>query len=629
MMPREWELCLDSWIILVERYLTLPAKAFVIEASKSPLLSHFLVSYVKDAPVSKDIKSLRLRQQSFRLAHRTMTALRPVPSPLLEWEFLTDLSLVYGKSKALSKLLEDTWGHILDASPSLEVHKRTLIKMLETKGTEPGLEIVLTPDLALIRACQCYGQSLMVGSDLIDALSSAYDRVGPNLRKRIVTVVYFSLTSLMGPEPKTSTLLDHLYSLKTSALVKALVESTPFLRKMRDGSLGQDSGRAKSLIESLQAYEKTPDGKSKRPIRRKLDKGKGRANDEYGHGALGNVHVHKLSLVSHVQDLFPDLGSGFIIKLLDEYDDDTAQVTDHLLNDDLPAHLQGLDRTEEISHAATPQTNDLVPDLAPHSTPPLLPTRRNIYDDDDFDRLAVDASKLRLGKKEDVTADQLLSSERSTSQKAAILSALAAFDSDDDERDDTYDVEDVGGTVDTTNDENAADLRQEMHEEALFNAYKMTPNLFDRDAETRRGKGRAALRTETGMTDEAIEGWAIMIGRDPRRLRRLEAKFEMGGGGQRPFQRALEGTAWKGDSGTEGTEDSDIGGAARGERGGRARGRGGGGGQWREGLGVAGPADDKGTQVTRQRKDANKGSRANHNRRDQRARKMARGGFPG
>lgn len=57
-------------------------------------------------------------------------------------------------------------------------------------------------------------------------------------------------------------------------------------------------------------------------------------------------------------------------------------------------------------------------------------------------------------------------------------------------------------------------------------------------------------------------------------------------------------------------------------RGGGGRGRGGGG----AGGDVAGPADDRGTQIARQRKDAQKGSRANHNRRDQRARKMARGG---
>ena len=628
-MPEEWESCLDSWVFLIQRYLTLPVKVFAVKASKNPSIAHFLVSCVKDPPIAKDIKSLRLRQQCFLLAHRMLTAVKPIPSPLLEWDYLANLSLVYGKSTALSRLLEDIWDQVLDGSPSLETHKRVLIKILEARSTGSELEWVLTPNLALIRACHRYGQFLMVGSDLVDALSSAYERVEPSLKQKIVTVVYFSLMSLMGPDPKTSTLIDHLYGLKSSPIIKAMVESTPFLQKMREQTSGQESGRAKSLIASLASYEKGPGGRPKRPVRRKLDKGKRRDNDQYGHGALGNVHVHKLSLVSQVQDLFPDLGSGFIIKLLDEYDDDTALVTDALLNDNLPAHLQELDRTEEITHTSTPQTHDLAPDLAPHSTPPLLPSRRNIYDDDDFDRLAVDASKLRLGKKENVTADKLLAAERSTGQKAAILSALAAFDSDDDERDDTYDVEDVGGTVDTTNDDNAADLRQEMHEEALFNAYNMTPDLFNRDAETRRGKARAALRSETGMTDEAIEGWAIMVARDPRWSRRLEAKFKMGGGGQRPPQRVLEGTAWRGDSGTEGTEDSDVGGAARGGRGGRGRGRGRGGGGGRGGAGVAGPSDDKGTQVARQRKDANKGSRANHNRRDQRAKKMARGGFPG
>ncbi|KAL8827011.1 MAG: hypothetical protein Q9170_007185 [Blastenia crenularia] len=43
---------------------------------------------------------------------------------------------------------------------------------------------------------------------------------------------------------------------------------------------------------------------------------------------------------------------------------------------------------------------------------------------------------------------------------------------------------------------------------------------------------------------------------------------------------------------------------------------------------MAGPADEKGTQIARERKDANKGARANHNRRDQRARKMAREAVP-
>ena len=214
----------------------------------------------------------------------------------------------------------------------------------------------------------------------------------------------------------------------------------------------------------------------------------------------------------------------------------------------------------------------------------------------------------------------LLQDRASAPNKAAILSALAAFDPDDDERDDTYDVEDVGGTVDAAvpgTDEADSDLKDE-NDEALFRAYKTNPEAFGRDAQTRRGKARLALKSETRMTDEAIEGWAIMVARDPRRLRRLEAKFEVG-------QRELERTSYREGLAESGTEESD-----RGE-GGRGRGRGGFRGRGRgRGVGsVTGPADDRGTQVARQRKDANKGARANHNRRDQRAKKMSRAGFPG
>jgi len=156
-------------------------------------------------------------------------------------------------------------------------------------------------------------------------------------------------------------------------------------------------------------------------------------------------------------------------------------------------------------------------------------------------------------------------------------------------------------------------------EEALFNAYRASPGVFGRESATRRGAARVALRSETGLTDEAIEGWGVMLGRDAGRMRRLEARF----GGGRGGQRELMGTAWRAGAAGSGTEESDVGGGGGG-RGGRGKGRGTARGR---GGNVAGPADEKATQVARLRKDANKASRANHNRRDQRARKMARGGF--
>lgn len=631
-MPAEWQLCLDSWLLLAQTHLLLSTKVYSLKITKNPSLVHFLVSYAQNLPETPaSAKEHDFRKKCFLLVHRSLSEVKPAPQILLEWAFLADLSRGYAKSTVLSRLLVDVWRQeALEGSHSMRTHKADLILGLEHNLASGDSEELLASVVALLRTCYPYGQFLMLGSDLIDALSTAFENAKtPIMRKKFVTVAYFGLTSLLEPEqPRISTLLDHLYSLKATtkddSLLKALVESTPFLQKMQTRISGPEATRARSLMESLKAFENLQGGRSKEPVRRKIDKGKRKDLDQYGHDSTGGIHVHKLSLVAQVQDLFPDLGSAFIVKLLDEYNDDTEQVTAHLLDDNLPPHLNALDRTENLPQGTAPQTYDLAPGLEPHPTPPLRPTRRNIHDNDEFDRLAIDTSKVALGRKNaDLTADKLLSDQRPSSQKAAILSALAAFDSDDDERDDTYDAEDVGGTVDTTNDDNAGERREEVHEEALFNAYQMSPDVFNRDSDTRRGKYRAALKSETGMTDEAIEGWGIMAARDPRRLQRLERKYEMSGGAASQTQ--LGRSSWTADSGVEGTEDSDVGGNARGGRGGRARGR----GRGRGGAGVAGPSDDKETQVARQRKDANKGSRANHNRRDQRARKMARGGLSG
>ena len=50
-------------------------------------------------------------------------------------------------------------------------------------------------------------------------------------------------------------------------------------------------------------------------------------------------------------------------------------------------------------------------------------------------------------------------------------------------------------------------------------AYIRDPKLFDRDAQTRRSKGRAELKTQTGWSDEQIEGWRIMLERNVCHIR--------------------------------------------------------------------------------------------------------------
>jgi activating signal cointegrator complex subunit 2 len=45
-------------------------------------------------------------------------------------------------------------------------------------------------------------------------------------------------------------------------------------------------------------------------------------------------------------------------------------------------------------------------------------------------------------------------------------------------------------------------------------AYIRDPKLFERDAQTRRGKARSELKAQTGWGDEQIEGWRIMLERN-------------------------------------------------------------------------------------------------------------------
>lgn len=612
--------------------------------SRDPSIVEFVVSYVTHNTTQSPLNlptnssnSQSLRKESFLLTHRLLSELKPVPPRLLEWSFLADLSIVYSKSSSLKALLQDMWIRE-DLDTKLQKSKISLIQTLDGCGknqTSAELEGVLLRTVALLKSSFRYGQLLMVGSDFIDAISSAFEKVSVPLQKKLIAITYLCLSSLMEPlNPKLSLLLDHLYSLDSAShgqsLCSSLCSTTPFLRRMRDGISDPEAIRAETLMARLGHFDRarSASSKSKKAMLRKRNKGKMKDDDDkHGYEAADGIHLHRMSLITQTQDLFPDLGSAFIMKLLDHYGDDIEQTTAHLLDDSLPAHLKALDRSEEIKAQPDLQdTSEIATELSPRY-PFVQPSRRNVYDGDDFDRLAISPSQIHQGTKNlNTTADTMLQDRSAAPNKAAILSALAAFDSDDDERDDTYDVEDVGGAIDQaipSNEDEDADFRDN-DEQALFSAYRMSPELFGRDANTRRGKARANFKNETGMTDEAIEGWAVMIERDPRRLGRLEAKYSTFTG----VQPELARTSYRGSPAGSGIEESDGGEGPNDARevnrsGLRGTGRGA-----RRGDAAANPSDERSAQAAR-RKNASKGSRANHNRRNQRARKMARGGFGG
>ncbi|KAK2802541.1 hypothetical protein FQN50_007347 [Emmonsiellopsis sp. PD_5] len=678
----EWNACLDAWIALIELRLRMSPKEFQLSAPKDDSARLFLVSFFQEASsllssttnndLYADTKVKNLRRLCFLLTRRNLLEIRPVPLELTDWEFLAAFCRVYISSAAIRALLTQLWTEESQVlSPSIEKGKLLVMKYLSSPNPTENVKAdkhLLSLTLLSLTA-PGVGHVLMTGSDYIDTLFDAYknNKINASLKKTIVANAYVAFASLLKSDPPaTSLLLDQLFSLKASAKVDSKAEtrvptllsdiicSTNILMKMEALFAGTNQKRGENLIASLRVYQAECSAFHTRyqRVKRRKDKGKGRAEEESED--VQEMHIHKMALVTQVQDLFPDLGTGYISKLLDHYADDPETVISHLLDDSLAPHLRSLNRSEDLSHH--PPLPDLSP--APNPSPPPttttststtpLPPRKNIFDNDAFDRLAISPSQIHYGRSTtSTTADTLLSSKTSSHgvNKAAILSALAAFDSDDDERDDTYDIADVGGTVDSllpgtdadADADAAASRRQqqqlETNDATLFKLYKSTPAAFARDATTRRSQPRAALRKETGMTDEAIEGWAVMLARDAKRMARMEHAFVLGAGlgGAASGQPELPATAYRRAAG-EDEEGGERGGSGRG-RGGRGWGRGrgggggGGGGRGRGGGNVAGPSGDRETAVARQRKDASKGSRANHNRRDQRAKKMARGGM--
>jgi activating signal cointegrator complex subunit 2 len=654
--PKEWSSCLETWTLVLGAYLSLSQEEFQNIAAKDDSIAVFISSYIKElAFLSPDVDALgdvekgkQLRKGVYFLLGRIYGS-TSCPNTLLQWDFLLDLAQSYTKTQA-SKVLLKAWQTTSEQiMSSLNDLRTKLIKDLDAgiKGRPDALAQLLKRLNHLLHASPEAASFMISGADFLDSLISCYRLMNPPLRSAIIATSYLCIISLTeGQKPNFSALIDLLYAMQAAAeahkagptsandsLVPELITSTPLLKQIKeriDAQAPSFSARAMSVLTSLEGFKKAQaSARPKRLVKRQIDR-KGKkpvATEEYGHGSTGDhqIHVHKMSLVTQVQDLFPDLGAGFIVKLLDEYNDNVEEVIAALLEDNLPPHLADLDRTlpfPSSTSAAPPHVAHMSPRPTPPGSPGFVPSRRNKYDE-----LAVATGKLHFGKRQAKTADDVLADKSSAPQKAAILAALAAFDSDDDERDDTYDVADVGASIDITSPEEVQVDRtpnaDSANDEALYRAWKMSPAAFGRDAQTRRSKERAALKEETGMADEAIEGWAIMLSRDSRKQRHLEAKFSA----FTPGQNQLQTTRWAADS--ENT-DSDSGNVGRGGfRGGRGRGRGrGGGGGGRGGGNVAGPTGDAQTERARHNKEANKGSRANHNRRDQRAKKMARGGFP-
>ncbi|TPX38794.1 hypothetical protein SeMB42_g06565 [Synchytrium endobioticum] len=308
--------------------------------------------------------------------------------------------------------------------------------------------------------------------------------------------------------------------------------------------------------------------------------------------SLDEDHVRRNSLMSQVQDLFPDLGEGFIEACLLAFNDDAELVIMKILEDDLPEYLKKLDRQMSRTASLPPVRASLQRTASTEAVvdyslvddsctgPPkvdadsMLSTRRNIFDGDEFDvfrRKDVDHSLISMGKK-DKTSDLYTSRDEDflQAQKERYLLSTVY----DDEYDDTYDSQDIklAGTVELHSvDElesavvdstgfkavssavaDAGDSSYAKHQSYLVKMWSSHGHpIFDKSA--RKTNIRNEMKRVTQFTDEQIEGWFRMLQRDPDRM---ESVLGPKGIEPNPNHQARDEEESEGSSDTGGQEDT-------------------------------------------------------------------------
>ncbi|KAI9103339.1 hypothetical protein DFS34DRAFT_608350 [Phlyctochytrium arcticum] len=255
--------------------------------------------------------------------------------------------------------------------------------------------------------------------------------------------------------------------------------------------------------------------------------------------------VVRTSLISQVQDLFPELGDGFIEACLIAMNNDVETTIMSILEDNLPDLVQKLDRQ---MRRTVPEPPTLPASISRTPTPPpplveqndILSSRRNVYDGDEFDVFSgrkLDPNSVIFGKKE-TPLDTLDDKDFVRSQKEELLATQ--YEDMDDEYDDTYDTSEIklAGTIElhlVDEEENIVYVKQQHGPPAdpaaeytsdLISLYQSNPSVFQRSQ--RRHPERAKLRQRTGLSDEQIEGWFSMFERDPKK-KQILAKYEWKG----------------------------------------------------------------------------------------------------
>ncbi|KAI6124404.1 hypothetical protein EDD16DRAFT_1561589 [Pisolithus croceorrhizus] len=576
-----------------------------------------------------------------KTAHCLLNLLRPCPSELVRpfmhsRDFVVALGRAY--DEGLSSMAHSYGGirNIDDGSRTLDDWERVWI---ETK-------VALVDTLHVIMKCLVKDISVASGPQLSVEMDCAFGIVNALMEIRSGTQ-HSAAGDGELPFLDRSLISDYQYAyglnrMLFSALRGASQEDATALsldaalRALRvDTSRPSDTHDPGALKLILRSWGTPP--LSQKELKTSSSKGKQKARERSPSLPVipGTAQNPDIDIkVVQVLDIFPDASSSYIRRLLEHpsypFRGSAERVIEALLDGTAPNEaetdtIEGL--TESTRVASDAERIE----------------RRNVFDDE-----VMDISRLHRGKKQRDEPIFLQNKSERGRMKADILRRIQIMIADEDDEDQGNEevayMDDLDGFGDTrvkvTGDGEDVDISDENGERGneliapetiLELAYIRDPRLFARDAETRRSKDRAQLKAQTGWTDEQIEGWKIMLERNPKKDHILQ-KHEFQG--NKVVEMPPAGSASGEHHPPHGASGRTRGrgGSARGrgsERGrGRGRGKGrseGGGGEGNEGGGESG---DRGEgSRSRALKDRRKASVANHNRKRGHDKKMAKTGF--
>ncbi|EPS40226.1 hypothetical protein H072_5956 [Dactylellina haptotyla CBS 200.50] len=562
--PAVVDRCLTLWSAGLHSLRQLPDTDFAKEVSTNKSLAKFIQSYILNDelsrtdpddwlyPFSTSSNTQKEASKAKYIKHSVWACLKRAAKLLCAdaliagSQTIIKLAALFFPEGGARSLLRSLWA---DYESTIREAVKEQLKLISTtlgelsNGTTKPEEqhVALLQEFCyLVMALPEISDEVLSDETVFESLAGAYNSSqkkgsSPTLleemRRLPFTVI---MAATQTDQKKYSQLIDFLFNFTSSAdsesqktYITAIVSETPLLERLAAIDAAAYKNRWKTILQKLAKFDKKPlSGTSKRIPR--LPRRKARLKKPEDAITSLNTSAQR---VAELKELFPHTDSSVLLAILESVNNDVEAATMALLDGSAPAD------------------DDYPPLIASNTQPPPAFAPRDIPDVvDELDELAVPTARLYMGKRGlESTADGMLADRGSAPSKEKILAALQSFDSDDDERDDTYDQEDIGGAVDNTVVDSevnavAVNAASEGDEKVLYKALVGDASVFLRDVKTRRSEARKQLKEATGMTDEAIEGWKIMLDRDGgKRLRQLEIKFSrenaLGGGEQAAISR--------------------------------------------------------------------------------------------